>query len=120
MSEARDGTVKEVLADLEAAYPGSTAALVMRNGAMHAGRAPAAVHREVYAAMVAAMAGASEAATADLGDEVLTVEARLKNGALFCAPVGRKILLVLFAPGGAAAKGAAGVSAAASRLAPLY
>jgi predicted regulator of Ras-like GTPase activity (Roadblock/LC7/MglB family) len=120
MSEARDGAVKEVLTDLEAAYPGSVAALVLRNGALFAGRAPAAVNREVYAAMVAAMAGASETATADLGDEVQSVEARLKQGALFCAPVGRKLVLVLYAPGPSASKGAAGVVSAASRVAPLF
>lgn len=120
MSQARDASVKEVLTDLEAARPASIASLVLRSGAIFAGRAPAAVHREIYAAMVATMAGTAEAATADLGDAVQTVEARLSGGSLLCAPVGEKLLLVLYAPGPADAKTGQALVAAAARLAPLF
>jgi predicted regulator of Ras-like GTPase activity (Roadblock/LC7/MglB family) len=120
MAEGRDASVKAALSDLEAAHPGSTAGLVLRNGAMHAGRAPPAVAREIYAAMAATMLASAEAASADLGDDVALVEARLKGGALLCAPVGRKLLLVLHAPGEASPATAAAVASSARRLAGLY
>lgn len=118
MSQARDGAVKEVLTDLEAAQPGSVAGLVLRSGAFFAGRAPAAVNREVYAAMVAAMLGASESATSDLAADVQVVQARTKSAVLCTAPVGRKLVLVLYAVGNV--DPSAHVTAAAQRLAPLF
>jgi predicted regulator of Ras-like GTPase activity (Roadblock/LC7/MglB family) len=112
--------VKALLGDLEAACPGSTACLVLRGGAMLSGRAPAAVNREVYAAMAATMLGASEVATADLGGAVASVSARLREGALVCAPVGTKLLLVLFAPGPDPSPPALQVSDTALKLAALF
>jgi len=120
MSDARDAAVREALSDLEAALPGASAALVLRSGALFGGRAPSAVNREVYAAMVAAMAGAAEAATADLGAEVQWVEARLKQGALVTAPIGKKLVLVVHVAEDAGPSVSTKLLDAAKRLAVLF
>ena|SRR5690242_1287185 len=121
MSDARDKAVAEALTDLEGEVKGSSAALVLRSGALFAGRAPAAVNKETYAAMAAVIAGAAETGTADLGDPVRSVEVRLASGALLEAPVGAKLVLVLHLPDASALPTSSGkVAQAAKRLSDLF
>lgn len=121
MSQAREAAVNEVLEDLHGALKGASCALVSRSGSVFAGKVPAAVNRESFAAMVAVMHGAAETGTADLGDEMLEVEARLRSGALVSLAAGRKMLLVVHLPEAAAADGARPkLQDAANRLAALF
>lgn len=106
MSQARDTAIAEVLDELQAALPSSSAALVLRTGALFAGRVPPAVNREGFAAMAAVVMGAAETATADLGDEFVEVETVLRAGALVCLPAGKKMVLVVHLPQGDALEGA--------------
>ena len=121
MSDARDKAVVEVLNDLEGEVKGSSAALVLRSGALFAGRAPASVNKETFAAMTAVMVGAAETGTADLGDPVQFVEVRLHSGALLETPVGTKLILVLHVPDASTLPAStAKLSQAAKRLADLF
>lgn len=121
MSQARETAVAEVLEDLQGALKAASCALVSRSGSVFAGKVPAAVNRESFAAMVAVMHGAAEKGTADLGDEMLEVQARLKVGVLVSLAAGRKMLLVVHLPDAAAVDGARGkLQDAAKRLAALF
>lgn len=121
MSQARDAAVREVLDDLQGELPGASVALVSRSGSIFAGKTPPSVNRESYAAMLAVTFGAAEAGTAELGDEFVSVEARLKGGAVVCLAAGRKMMLAAHLPSAAALEGARGkLQDAAKRLADLF
>lgn len=101
VTAARDGAVLAALSDLEAALPGSSAALVTRGGGILAGKGPSPGGRELYGAMAATMFGAAEAGTLEFGQELTEVEARLKGGYLVAVAAGRKLVLVVHVGGGA-------------------
>ena len=121
MAQAREAEVALVIDEIQEAFPGSSVALLTRTGSLYAGRVPADVDRETFSAMMAVMHGASEAGTAELGEELLTAELRLKTGAVFVLGAGKKMLLCAHfkdssALGGSQAK----LASAAARLGALF
>jgi predicted regulator of Ras-like GTPase activity (Roadblock/LC7/MglB family) len=121
VSAPRDAAVADILDDLQAALPGASVGLISRSGAFFAGRAPMEANRESYAALLAVMHGAGEAATLDLHDGVVDVEARLSKGAVLVVGAGKKMLLAAHLLEAAATdKARAKLQEAAGRLAALF
>ncbi|HKZ60131.1 MAG TPA: roadblock/LC7 domain-containing protein [Candidatus Thermoplasmatota archaeon] len=121
VSAARDGAVLAALSELEAALPGTSAALVTRGGGILAGKGPSPGGRELYGAMAATMFGAAEAGTLEFGQDLLEVEARLKGGALVAVAAGRKLVLVVHVNGVAPPEDARGrIHDCARKLAALF
>jgi predicted regulator of Ras-like GTPase activity (Roadblock/LC7/MglB family) len=121
MGQGREAEVALVIDELQEAFPGSSVALLTRTGSLYAGRVPPDVNRETFAAMMAVMHGASETGTAELGEELVTAELRLTNGAVFVVGAGKKMLLCAHFKDGAALDGSrAKLSSAAARLGALF
>jgi len=121
MSQAREAEVERVLDELQEAFPGSSVSLLTRTGTLYAGRAPADVNRETFAAMMAVLHGASETGTAELGEELVAAELRLKSGAVFVVGAGKKMLLCVHFKDAAALDAARSkLATAATRLAALF
>jgi predicted regulator of Ras-like GTPase activity (Roadblock/LC7/MglB family) len=120
-SVPRDAAVADILDDLHAALPGASVALLSRGGGIFAGRVPAEVNRESYAALLAVMHGAGETGTLELHDELVDVEARLTKGVVIIKGAGKKMLLAAHLPDIAAAdKARTLLQDAAARLASLF
>jgi predicted regulator of Ras-like GTPase activity (Roadblock/LC7/MglB family) len=121
MVQARDSEVTQVLEELQDALPGASVAVLTRAGSLFAGRTPPEVDRETFSAMMAVMHGAGESGTAELGEELVWAEARLKAGAVIVLSAGRKMILCAYLKDSTALEGArARLAQAASRLAPLF
>jgi predicted regulator of Ras-like GTPase activity (Roadblock/LC7/MglB family) len=121
MAQAREAEVALVIDELQEAFPGSSVCLLTRTGSLYAGRVPADVNRETFAAMMAVMHGASETGTAGLGEELLTAELRLKTGTVFVLAAGKKMLLCAHIKQAAPLDGShAKLTAAAARLGALF
>ena len=121
MSGARDAEVRQQLESLEAAFAGSSAAILTRAGSFFAGHVPGSAGRESFGAMMAVLHGASETGTQELGDALETVEAHLTKGTVIIGSAGSKMLLVLHLKDRSDAQAARGkVKEAGQRLAQLF